>query len=135
MKENSNFKSVKVMKSTSKTRLKHLLLSITFSDKYWRSTWFSIVENVTQQQKSSWREIKFKQWFATTFRPLNQKKKKLLVYHSTLWSTLPYLHPNYKEFSNKKLHNNDSWHLASLSFIASGASQPCPFYTSNPNSH
>jgi hypothetical protein len=33
----SNFKIVKVMKSTSKTRLNHLLSSITFNDKYWRS--------------------------------------------------------------------------------------------------
>ena len=33
MKENSNFKIVKVMKSTSKTRLDHLLLSITFNHK------------------------------------------------------------------------------------------------------
>ena len=32
-----NFKIVKVVKSTSKTRLNHLLLSITFNDKYWRS--------------------------------------------------------------------------------------------------
>ena len=36
-KENSNFKIAKVMKSTSKTKLNHLLLSITFNDKYWRS--------------------------------------------------------------------------------------------------
>ena len=32
MKENLNFKIVKVMKSMSKTRLNHLLLSITFND-------------------------------------------------------------------------------------------------------
>ena len=37
MKENSKFKIVKVMKSTSKTRLNHLLLRITFNDKYRRS--------------------------------------------------------------------------------------------------
>jgi hypothetical protein len=34
MKNNSNFKIVKVMKSTFKTILKHLLSSITFDDKY-----------------------------------------------------------------------------------------------------
>ena len=27
----------------------------------------------------------------------------------------------YKEFSHKKLNNNDAWHLASLSFIVGGA--------------
>ena len=32
-KKNSNFKIVKVMKSTSKIILNHLLLSITFNDK------------------------------------------------------------------------------------------------------
>jgi hypothetical protein len=37
MEENSNFKIVKVMKSTLKIILNHLLLSITFNDKYWRS--------------------------------------------------------------------------------------------------
>ena len=34
MKENLNFKIVKVMKFISKTKLKHLLLSITFNNKY-----------------------------------------------------------------------------------------------------
>ena len=34
MKENSNFKIIEVVKSTSKTILKHLLLSITFDAKY-----------------------------------------------------------------------------------------------------
>ena len=37
MKGNSNFKIVKVMKFTSKLKLNHLLLSISFSDKYSRS--------------------------------------------------------------------------------------------------
>ena len=37
MKENSNFKIVKVIKTTSKTILNYLLLSITFNDKYQRS--------------------------------------------------------------------------------------------------
>ena len=37
MKENSNFKIVKVMKFMSKTALDHLLLSIIFNDKHWRS--------------------------------------------------------------------------------------------------
>ena len=32
----SNFKIAKFMKSTSKTKLNHLLLSITFDAKYWR---------------------------------------------------------------------------------------------------
>ena len=34
MKENSNFKIVKVTKSTSKTKLNHFLLTITFNNKY-----------------------------------------------------------------------------------------------------
>ena len=37
MKENSNFKIFKVMKSTFKTKLNHFLLSIAFIDKYLRS--------------------------------------------------------------------------------------------------
>jgi hypothetical protein len=37
MKRNFNFKIGKVMKSTSKTKLNHLLLSVSFSDKYSRS--------------------------------------------------------------------------------------------------
>ena len=38
MKENFNFKIIKVMKSTSKTKLNQLLLSITYNEKYWRSS-------------------------------------------------------------------------------------------------
>ena len=37
MKENSKFKIAKVVKSMSKTKLNHLLLSITFNEKYWWS--------------------------------------------------------------------------------------------------
>jgi hypothetical protein len=37
MEENYNFKILKVVKSTSKTILNHLLLSIIFNDKYYRS--------------------------------------------------------------------------------------------------
>ena len=37
MNKNSYFKIVDVMKSTSKTELKHLLLNITFNNKYCRS--------------------------------------------------------------------------------------------------
>ena len=87
---------VKVMKFTSKTRLNHLLLRINFDDKYWRSQLdYSIFEYSTQQQRSSWKEIQFKQCFATTFRPLT-KKIMVLVYrsiflvHFTMLAPIPF---------------------------------------------
>ena len=39
------------MKFMSKTRLNHVLLSITFNDKFWEiSTWYSTFEFLTQQK-------------------------------------------------------------------------------------
>ena len=59
MNKSSNFKVVKVMKSTIKTGLNHLLLSITFNDKHQRSQLGFRVLSVQHNYKGHDRENKF----------------------------------------------------------------------------
>ena len=59
-------------------------------------TWFSTLEYSTQQQRSSWKEIKVKQRFATTFRPLTQEMMGLVYWstflvHFTMLAPIRYL--------------------------------------------
>ena len=83
MKENFNFKIVKVMKSMFKTRLNHLLFNIPFNDKYWRSQ-LDFLHLSIQHNNKGHNEMKFifKQHFATTFRPLT-KTIMVSVYQNT----------------------------------------------------
>ena len=93
MKENSNFKIVKVMKSMSKTRIYHLLLSIIFNNKYWRSQLdflhFSIQHNnkAHHENKSNLNNA--------LLLLLGLWSKKLWSWYTKafFWSTLSCLHP------------------------------------------
>ena len=65
----------------SKTKFNHLLLSITFNDKFWRS-----------QLDHHEKKIQFKQNFATTTRPLTENIM-VLVYQSTILTHFTMLAP------------------------------------------
>ena len=73
MKENSNLKWIKVMKSTSKLKLKHLLLSITFNDNFWSSQLDFLHLSIKYDNKDH-HEKKFKLNNALLlFRPLTKR--------------------------------------------------------------
>ena len=79
MKEKFNSKIVKVMKSTSKTKLDHWLLSITFNDKYCRSQ-LDFLHLSIQHKKEGHHEKKsnLKQRFTSTFGPLTKSNMDLV---------------------------------------------------------
>ena len=60
------------MKPTSKTIFNHLLLSITFNDKFWRSRLDILLLIIEHNNVCHHKKNQFKQHFATTFRPLTK---------------------------------------------------------------
>ena len=94
MKENSNFKIVMVMKSMSKVWLNHLLLSITFNDKYWRSQ-LDFLHLSAQHINKDCHEKKSNLNNALLLLLGLSPKKWWFWYTGALnWSTLPWLYPS-----------------------------------------
>ena len=85
------------MKSMSKTKFRHYLLSNTFSNKLWISP-LDILSLSTQHSNKGHHEkkIQFKQHFAITFKHLTPQKRLVLVYRSTFPYTWPCLLPRSK---------------------------------------
>jgi hypothetical protein len=70
------------MKSTFKTRSNHLLLTITFNDKFWGSQLDILHLSIQHNNRDHREKIQFKQHFATTFRPTTRKLR--FLYTATL---------------------------------------------------
>ena len=100
MEKKSNSNLFKDMKSMSKTRFSHYLLSYNclpvqskeLRAKFWRSHLNILYLSTWHNNKGRHEKIQFKQPFATTFRCLT-KLFIILVYHSTFPYTWPYLLP------------------------------------------
>ena len=124
MKENSNLKIVEVPKFMSKSRLNHLLLSITCNDTHWRSQLDCLHLSIQRNNKGHHeKKSNLNNALLWSFG-LWPKKIMVLIYQSTFWVHFTVLAPdctstpnskpwsNLWHSSNRPKHNHNTMHIA-----------------------
>ena len=102
MKENSNFKIIKVMKPMSKNWINHLLLSNAFNDKYWISQLDLLHLSIQHNNKCHYENKPNSNNTFLLLLGLWPKKLMVSIYQSILGSTLPCLQPLIWALGKKK---------------------------------